>query len=208
MPHGKYGNKTGKKSKTEQGIKFYRVPAVITSKGELIEKLTAERRRKWIFVISREDLTEKKLSNDQVCSVHFVSGKPAKNWDRHNQDWVPTLKFGHSKKSLNSSAAAAERNDRVLNRRKRALETELEKRNEKLKRLDDCGHTVDKTFTVTVCNNYEPSDEEIEEDRPVSDVSSANLELPSNISFGNSNKNLMNEEPTKSDAKTQTYEFD
>ena len=37
------GNKTGKKSKTEQGIKFYRVPAVITDEEELIEKLTAER---------------------------------------------------------------------------------------------------------------------------------------------------------------------
>ena len=31
------GNKTGKKSKTEQGIKCYRVPAVITDEGELIE---------------------------------------------------------------------------------------------------------------------------------------------------------------------------
>ena len=38
------GNKTGKKSKTEQGIKFYRVPAVITDE-ELIEKLTADRRK-------------------------------------------------------------------------------------------------------------------------------------------------------------------
>ena len=91
-----------------------------------------------------------KLSNNRVCSAHFVSGKPAKNWDRHNQDWVPTLKLGHSRQSFNSPAAAAERNDRVLNRRKSALETELEKRNEKLKRLDECGHTVDKIFTVTV----------------------------------------------------------
>ena len=39
------GNKTGKKSKTEQRIKFYRVPAVITDEEELIEKLTAERRK-------------------------------------------------------------------------------------------------------------------------------------------------------------------
>ena len=35
--------------------------------------------------------------------------------------------------------------------------------------------TVDKIFTVTVCTNYETSDEE-KEDRPVSDVSSVNLE--------------------------------
>ena len=48
-------------------------------------------------------------------------------------------------------------------------------------------HTVDKNFTVTDdCTNYEPSDEE-KEDRLVSDVSSVNLELPSNISFGNFN---------------------
>ena len=78
MPHGKLWQQDWKESKTEQGIKFYRVPAVITDEGELIEKLTAERRRKWISAISREDLTEKKLSNDRVCSVHFVSGKPAK----------------------------------------------------------------------------------------------------------------------------------
>ena len=42
----------------------------------------------------------------------------------------------------------------------------------------------------------------------MSDVSSVNLEWPSNISFGNSNENLINEETTKSDAKTQTSEFD
>ena len=40
------------------------------------------------------------------------------------------------------------------------------------------------------------------------DVSSVNLELPPNISFGNSNENSTNKEPTKSDAKAQTSEFD
>ena len=57
------------------------------------------------------------------------------------------------------------------------------------------------------CLYYEPSDEE-KEDGPVSDVSSVNIEFLSNISFGNSIENVMNEEPTKSDAKTQTSEFD
>ena len=89
----------------------------------------------------------------------------------------------------------------------RALETELEKRNEKLKRLDECGHTVDKIFTATVISGCEPSDEE-KEDTPVSDVSYVNLELPFSISYGNSDENLMNEEPTKSDAKAQTSEYD
>ena len=48
------GNKTGKKCKTEQGIKFYGVALVITDEGELIEKLTAEKRRKWISAINRK----------------------------------------------------------------------------------------------------------------------------------------------------------
>ena len=42
----------------------------------------------------------------------------------------------------------------------------------------------------------------------MSAVSSMNLELPSNISFGNLNENLVNEGPTMPDAKTQTSEFD
>ena len=54
MPLVNCGNKTGKKSKTEQGMKFYRAPAVVTDEGELIEKLTAERRRNWISMISEE----------------------------------------------------------------------------------------------------------------------------------------------------------
>ena len=57
--------------KTEQGTKFDR-DAVITDERELLEKLIAEKRRKWISAISREDLTEKKLSNDRVCSVHLI----------------------------------------------------------------------------------------------------------------------------------------
>ena len=62
------GNKTGsKKPKSSEGIGFFRVPSVITNQGELIEELTSERRRRWISAISREDLTEKILSNDRVC---------------------------------------------------------------------------------------------------------------------------------------------
>ena len=72
-------------------------------------KLTSETRQRWISAISREDLTEKYLSNDRVCSEHFVSGKPAQQWDKHNFDWIPTLKLGHSKKST-----AAERTSRAL----------------------------------------------------------------------------------------------
>ena len=39
--------------------------------------------------IDRADLkTKNVLQNERVCSRHFVSGRPAANWDRFNEDWV------------------------------------------------------------------------------------------------------------------------
>ena len=64
------GNKTWK-SKCK-GVKFSRVPSVVKNQGEFWKALTEERRRKWISAISRDDLTEKILENDRVCSEHFV----------------------------------------------------------------------------------------------------------------------------------------
>ena len=76
------GNKTGKSEC--KGVKFSHVPSVVKNQGEFWEALTEERRRKWISAISRDDLTEKILENDRVCSEHFVSGKSAADWDKHN----------------------------------------------------------------------------------------------------------------------------
>ena len=45
--------------------------------------------RLWITAISRADLTEKALENDRVCG-----GVAAKQCDRYNRDWVPSLKIG------------------------------------------------------------------------------------------------------------------
>ena len=88
-------NKTGKKSKkdSDKAIKFYRVPRVITNQGELVEELSSTRRRLWISAISRADLTEAKLESDRVCSEHFASGEPARDWDRFDVDQVPTQKL-------------------------------------------------------------------------------------------------------------------
>ena len=91
------GNKTGKRRAGKETTRFFRVPRVVTNQGEIIEELTSERRRRWISAISRDDLTEWKSENDHVCSKHFVSGEPAKEWDRFNVDWVPTQNLGHHK---------------------------------------------------------------------------------------------------------------
>ena len=44
------------------------------------------------------DITEKKLENDRVCSRNFLSGHPAKDWDRMDIDLIPTQNLGHSKR--------------------------------------------------------------------------------------------------------------
>ena len=68
-------------------LNFFKVPSVVTNQGEEAEKLLKERRSLWISAISRDDLTEQIIANDQVCDRHFVSGKGAKSWDRFNVDW-------------------------------------------------------------------------------------------------------------------------
>ena len=104
---------------------------IIRNEGELTEELTTERRRKWISAISRDDITEKKMENDRVCSSHFVSGKPASNWDKFNVDWVPTLNLGHNKNNIKpkDQIAAGERAQRAVIRRNKRLEERLSKKN-------------------------------------------------------------------------------
>ena len=66
-----------------------------TNKGEFEEELTTERREKWILAISRGDMELKDvLKSKWVCGKHFVSGKPAPYWDKHDVVWVPTLQLG------------------------------------------------------------------------------------------------------------------
>ena len=91
------GNKTGKIQPTIEKVSFFRVPRIVVNQGEYMEELTSERRRRWIPAISRENVTDCILESDRVCSKHFVSGEPAKDWVRFNVDWFPTLCLGHSR---------------------------------------------------------------------------------------------------------------
>ena len=45
----------------DKGIGYYRIPTVITSKGEFEEELTAERRKEWIKVISHSNMEENQV---------------------------------------------------------------------------------------------------------------------------------------------------
>ena len=143
-------NKTGKSKSGREKKIFFRVPRVITSQGELVEELTSTRRRLWISAISRDDLTEEKLENDRVCSQHFASGEPAKEWDRHNVDWVPTLNLGHDKLKhklqVGEAEKVAKRAERAANRRKRRQEIIEKEIPDKLKKINEPGKPVKDIF--------------------------------------------------------------
>ena len=48
--------------------------------------------RKWIKAISRGDMESKDvLNSERVCGKHFVSGKLAPYWHKHDEDRVPLL---------------------------------------------------------------------------------------------------------------------
>ena len=102
---GNCGSKSGRDS-----IRFYSGPAIITNQGEEFEELTRERRNLWIFAIDRAGLkTKNVLQNERVSSRHFVSGRPAANWDRFNEDWVPTRHLIEKEYTKKDAEAAVER---------------------------------------------------------------------------------------------------
>ena len=61
----------GSKSGRDKGLYFVRVPSVFTNQGEEVQKISEERRSRWISAISRDDLTEEILENDRVCEKHL-----------------------------------------------------------------------------------------------------------------------------------------
>jgi len=72
-------------------------------------------------------LTEKILQNDRVCCRHFVSGRPAADWDKFNIDWVPTLHLGHNKNASKNTdhESMVARTERPKARQKRKIEQAL-----------------------------------------------------------------------------------
>ena len=76
------------------------------------------------------------LKSERVCGKHFVSGKPALSWDKHNVDWVPTLQLG--KKNYRPQLdheANAERAERAKKREKLAVERQEREVSEKRRKL-------------------------------------------------------------------------
>lgn len=126
------------------------MPSIDTNHGEQAEELSLEHRTRWIAAISRNDLTEQILKNDCVCSCHFISGQPAKDFDKFNVDWVPTLNLGHSKRTKKDSSIKADQDwaEQAKARRKKKLnETKAEIEEKKLDLNDEGTQACNISFT-------------------------------------------------------------
>ena len=152
----------------KQNAKFSKIPKIITNQGEEWEELTRERRNRWILAVSRGDTEEKDiLQSERVCDRHFVAGKAAAIWDKHNIDWVPTLNLGKrdykgNERKEQNQKAAEERAQRAKERRKRSIEQQEFEVAEKRKHVNVSGdRVVDIHFTETSTSS---STEEVEKD--------------------------------------------
>ena len=157
------GRKSG-----ENNAKFSKIPKVVFNQGEEWEELMRERRHRWISAVSRGDTAEKDiLESKHVCDRHFVSGKAAATWDKHNIDWIPTLHLGKTEYKRNEQKekeqkASEERAERAKERRKRTIERQELEVAEKRKHLNATGdRVVDIHFTETITST---STEDVEEE--------------------------------------------
>lgn len=65
------------RSNRETDKKYYRIPSIIRKKGPDLEKLSKNRRGKWVKALCRKDFKpndEKKIDSLKVCSDHFITG--------------------------------------------------------------------------------------------------------------------------------------
>ena len=150
------------RSGRDRDVSFFRVPVIDRNHGEEAEELSIERRTKWIAAISRDDLTEQIVKKDRVCSRHFVSGRPAKSWDKYNVDWVPTLNLGHTKrKAEDTGEAVQERAERAKIRRKKKLDEAKTTIEEKRLRLNDEGTQVSNISFTSTSDDLDTTTKEI-----------------------------------------------
>ncbi len=65
--------KCSSRSDRDEGISFYRLPAVISHQGERTQELSKKRRDLWLSRIHRDNF--KPSNHTRICSKHFIGGK-------------------------------------------------------------------------------------------------------------------------------------
>uniref|UniRef100_A0A6B0V8P8 THAP-type domain-containing protein n=1 Tax=Ixodes ricinus TaxID=34613 RepID=A0A6B0V8P8_IXORI len=93
-------NRSSRRNPTTPSVSFYCLPKVISNQCDRTRELSEKRRKLWLEKINRRELYFKK--DVRICSVHFISGKPAYLMHDSHPDWLPTLKLGRER-SLESS---------------------------------------------------------------------------------------------------------
>ena len=106
-----------------------------THYGEREFELSVKRRVAFLAAISREDLDVNNVEKYRICSMHFVSGKPAKTLDETNIVWAPILHLEHTKRQQRSKGDQLGRFERARRR------TENQKQQEEQKIVSRLGGT-------------------------------------------------------------------
>ena len=82
------------------------------------------------------------MQSEQVCGRHFLSGRAAQHWDKHNVDWIPTLNLRKKEYTERNSKAAIERAERAKARRRSATEQQALEAAKKCKLLNESSTQV------------------------------------------------------------------
>lgn len=116
-----------KRSGRDKDILFYRIPAILTNRGRKIFDLSKKRREKYLSAIHRQDLvTAEAIDNARICSLHFVSGKPALLEDVTSQDWYPTKNLGYATRTADEKQAEGRHRRRLAREARSEDESEDE----------------------------------------------------------------------------------
>ena len=134
---------------------FFWLPNVIES-DKRSEKLSRDRRKLWLARINRENLTENQLavknSMLNVCSNHFISGRPSKFYETCDPDWATSINLGYSLDNGNTSGPER------LNRRKRMREFQMHQQQAEID--SKVKKDVEKMDTATSSSNLFTKSEE------------------------------------------------
>uniref|UniRef100_V5HKX5 THAP-type domain-containing protein n=1 Tax=Ixodes ricinus TaxID=34613 RepID=V5HKX5_IXORI len=100
-------NRSSRRNPTTPSVSFYCLPKVISNQCDRTRELSEKRRKLWLEKINRRELYFKK--DVRICSVHFISGKPAYLMHDSHPDWLPTLKLGRERSLVSSRPWRARR---------------------------------------------------------------------------------------------------
>ena len=97
--------KSGKKTDRQ----FYQIPFVSTNSSTVKRESSQRRRLGFLMAIGKDSQSDSNVHPYYVCSLHFISGKPADLSDEDNPDWIPTQYLGKSRAEIDVILSATKR---------------------------------------------------------------------------------------------------